>query len=235
MGELVRVLSVGGGGRWSKVENRADGYRGWVRAWGLRTLTTAEAAEWARAARWRVARSHVELRAGPGRGAVVGPIFWNSPVTADRFSGRFARLRLPDGTHAWIERRNLRLSSRKAGSMDRVIARFSGIPYFWGGRTPMGFDCSGFVQQVMAGLGVSVPRDAHEQFLRSKPGRKRTPRKGDLVFFGRSGGRMTHVGIAIGNGLIAHAQGTVHVSSLDPSNPLYDKKLADSMRSIRRP
>jgi cell wall-associated NlpC family hydrolase len=46
---------------------------------------------------------------------------------------------------------------------------------------------------------------------------------------------MTHVAIALGKGLFAHAQGTVHVNSLSPSNPLYDKRLAASLRSIGRP
>ena len=234
MGERVRILSAGR--KWSKVENRADGYRGWVREWGLLHLSASEAGEWERSAIWRVGRSHLELRAGPGRGAIVTPIFWNSPVAVDRFEGSSARVRLPDGRHGWTERRFLRRADRPATSLDQVVAALLGVPYLWGGRTPLGFDCSGFVQQVLASLGTAIPRDAHEQFMAGRgAGQRRTPRKGELVFFGRPGGRMTHVGISLGRGLVAHAQGTVHVSSLIPSNPLYDRALAGSLRSFRRP
>jgi len=236
MGEVVRILSVRGSGRWSRVENKADGYRGWVRAWGLFPVTEAEAEAWSRSARWRVARSHIELRSGPGRGEIVGPLFWNSPVAEVGSSGAHVRLRLPDGTHGWTQRRNLRPANRRAGRLEDIVGRFSGIPYLWGGRTPLGFDFSGFVQQVLAGVGVEVPRDAHQQFLVSRRSpAARSPRKGELMFFGRRGGRMTHVAIALGKGLFAHAQGTVHVNSLSPSNPLYDKRLAASLRSIGRP
>lgn len=236
MGELVRLLSVGRGGKWSRIENRADGYKGWVRQWGLRHLTPAEAAEWERSAQWRVACRHLELRAGPKRGAIVTPIFWNSLVVVSRLEGAFARLRLPDGDHAWTERRHLRRAGRPAGSLEQVIRSLIGIPYLWGGRTPLGFDCSGFVQQVLSSIGTEVPRDAHEQFVACRgSGGRRAPRKGELVFFGRPGGRMTHVGIAMGRGLVAHAQGTVHVSSLTPTHRLYDRALAGSLRAVGRP
>ena len=90
--------------------------------------------------------------------------------------------------------------------------------------------------QVMAAVGLSLPRDAHEQFLfcRERP-ITRSPRPGDLLFFGRRGGRMTHVAIALGGGSFGHARGTVRVNSLLEANPLYDKVLARSLRAIGRP
>jgi cell wall-associated NlpC family hydrolase len=117
-----------------------------------------------------------------------------------------------------------------------VIRRFLGAPYLWGGRTPLGFDCSGFVQQTLAAVGVRVPRDAHDQYLACRRlGRSRTPRLGDLLFFARRGRRMSHVGIVLGGGVFAHARGKVGINSLDSSNPLYDKSLANTLRAAGRP
>lgn len=236
LGELVTVLSLDRRKEWSRVENRADGYRGWVRSWGLRALSPAEAREWERATLWRVARSHLELRSGPGRGATVGPLFWNSPVAGSRKVGGFFRMRLPDGSEGWTEGRNLRRRDRRAGPLLRLIDGFRGVPYLWGGRTPFGFDCSGFVQQTMAGVGVALPRDAHDQFLACRILRpEESPRLGDLIFFGRPGARMTHVGIALGGGLYAHSRGTVRTNSLDEPSAMYDKALAASFRVAGRP
>ena len=57
LGELVDERAAARRGRWSRVENRVDGYRGWARTWGLRALASAEAREWESIARWRVASS----------------------------------------------------------------------------------------------------------------------------------------------------------------------------------
>ena len=235
MGEVVDVLSVAGRGRWSRIRNRSDGYRGWVRTWGVVPVSSREAEEWLANAEWRVAVRHLELRSSPGRGAVVGPLFWNSAVRVIEARREFALVALPGGTRAWTERRNLRPRSRPAGRLREVVLGFHGVPYLWGGRTPLGFDCSGFVQQSLAAVGIEVPRDAHEQFLACRPLRSRSVRPGDLLFFASRGTRMTHVGIALDQGLYAHSRGTVRLSSLDRSNRLYDKELADTFRAFGRP
>ncbi len=236
LGERVGILSAARRGAWLRVENCSDGYRGWVRSWGLLSVSPLEAKRWEREAVWRVAAHHLELLRAPGRGRVVAPLFWNSRVVVLEQRGRHAAIALPDGTRGWTERRNLRRQSRPAGSLNRVIDGLRGVPYLWGGRTPMGFDCSGFVQQVMTAIGIAVPRDAHQQLLASRRLRLSDhARAGDLVFFGHIGGRMTHVGIALGQDLYAHARGVVRVNSLDPSNSLYDKSLAATLRARGRP
>jgi hypothetical protein len=234
MGEVVDLLAIAGRGRWSRVRNRSDGYRGWVRTWGL--LPSGAVDDWSMAAEWRVAVRHLELRAHPGRGGIVGPLFWNSAVRVIGEKRGFARVGLPDGTGGWTERKNLRHRTRRAGSLREVVMGFHGVPYLWGGRTPLGFDCSGFVQQTLAAIGTDVPRDAHEQFVASRPIRGAGfVRPGDLLFFASRGTRMSHVGIALGKTLYAHSRGTVRISSLDRSNRLYDKELADTLRAFGRP
>lgn len=83
---------------------------------------------------------------------------------------------------------------------------FLGTPYVWGGTSPSGFDCSGFVQYVLAENGKSVPRTTQEQFAGGQAIDKSNLQAGDLVFYNWQGGTdATHVGIYEGNGKMIHA------------------------------
>ena len=83
---------------------------------------------------------------------------------------------------------------------------FLGTPYQWGGTSPSGFDCSGFVQYVLAQNGKSIPRTSQEQFASGQAVDKSQLQAGDLVFYDWSGGtEATHVGIYEGNGKMIHA------------------------------
>lgn len=84
--------------------------------------------------------------------------------------------------------------------------KYLGTPYVWGGTSPSGFDCSGFVQYVLAENGKSVPRTSQEQFAGGQAVDKSNLQAGDLVFYNWQGGTdATHVGIYEGNGKMIHA------------------------------
>lgn len=112
-------------------------------------------------------------------------------------------------------------------SVVRLAEAQIGTPYRFGGRSPKnGFDCSGLVQYVLAALNRDVPRTARKQATLGLAIMRDTNDllPGDLLMFGKSKRRVSHVGIYIGHGRYVHASrgaGRVIESSLDrPFSPL---------------
>ena len=81
----------------------------------------------------------------------------------------------------------------------KTAAQYKGVPYVFGGTTPSGFDCSGYVQYVFAKNGIRLTRTADTQALEGKFVSKKSLRPGDLVFFTTYEPGASHVGIYAGN------------------------------------
>jgi len=133
---------------------------------------------------------------------------------------------LPDGALRWMRRGAVAIAGaggqRPRQSVEQVIRtarRFLGLPYLWGGTTPLGIDCSGFVQLVYRLNGVQLLRDANIQYTQADLAvvDRADLQAGDLLFFGRE--RITHVGMYIGAGEFIHATShqtpVVQISRLD--------------------
>src|SRR5699024_5793025 len=90
-----------------------------------------------------------------------------------------------------------------------------GTPYTWGGETPAGFDCSGFIQYVYEDLGITIPRTVSDIWNFASPVEQ--PSIGDIVFFETYKPGPSHAGIYIGDNRFIHAGQTngVEVSDLD--------------------
>jgi peptidoglycan DL-endopeptidase CwlO len=102
------------------------------------------------------------------------------------------------------------------GGVVGIAMQYLGTPYVWGGSSPGGFDCSGFVMFVYSQMGVSLPHHAADQYNYGVPVSRDQLEPGDLVFFDGLG----HVGLYIGNGEFIHAPHTgdvVKISSLNDS------------------
>jgi len=111
------------------------------------------------------------------------------------------------------------------------------VPYLWGGRTPFGIDCSGFVQQVFRYCGVFIPRDADQQVqLGEEVSFLHEVQPGDLAFFDNPAGNIIHVGILLGEDQIIHASGCVRIDTIDHLGIFRNdlKKYTHSLRIIKR-
>ena len=98
--------------------------------------------------------------------------------------------------------------NRSTGERAAVIAvRQIGIPYQYGGSTTRGFDCSGLVQYAYANVGKHIPRTTTEQWRQLTPVNSNNLRVGDLLFF-RIDGKVSHVGMYLGNRSFVHAPST---------------------------
>jgi cell wall-associated NlpC family hydrolase len=118
-----------------------------------------------------------------------------------------------------------------ASSVVDTARRFIGVPYVYGGSSPVkGFDCSGFVQYVFSLHGVKLPRTADAQARSGK--RVETPAPGDLVCFSENNGYVSHVGIYIGNNSFIHANRGQGVTITSLSDNWYRTRYAGARRVL---
>ena len=97
-----------------------------------------------------------------------------------------------------------------------------GVPYKWGGTSPSGFDCSGFVYYVLNTLGIKASRTLTTMYAQGTEVAKSELKPGDIVFFKntyKTG--LSHVGIYVGGGQFIHAPSTGKVVSYADLNSDY--------------
>ena len=98
--------------------------------------------------------------------------------------------------------------SSKGQAVVEYAKQFLGVPYRYGGTSPKGFDCSGFVYYVYKQFGITLNRVANDQMVNGTWVPFSEARPGDIIGFKNSSGYVNHVGIYVGNGMMIHSPQT---------------------------
>ncbi len=142
-----------------------------------------------------------------------------------------------DGYESWVHCFYLSFDYNDSDKADKdIILKFSksnlinkakeflDVPYLWGGKSSLGFDCSGFVQTVFKALNIDLPRDSSQQIKHQDLVEINYSKLevGDLLFFSENK-TVNHVAICIGNEEIIHSSGCVKIEKLKENKELYQK------------
>lgn len=225
-GEYLKVLETKD--EWSYIQLEQDTYKGWVESFQITAVTKQE---------FDKINQNPKVKTIDNLTTIT---INNTKLTLVKGSN------LPfysDGTFLFKGERIPFTASVVSGNQNteylvETAHSYINTPYLWGGKNPLGVDCSGFSQIVYHLNGITIHRDASQQAKQGKLVAFLSEAKpGDLAFFDNDKGNITHVGIILENEKIIHAaHGKVRIDKLDQEG-IYnteEKKYTHHLRMVKR-
>lgn len=238
-GELFRVLQKDA--EWLRIKLSYDNYEGWI---NLKQVTLFDEPEFIRLLHAVTPTSFdlVQLLSNDSRKTILPIILGSSlPGLTDQHFRIKDQHFSYEGLTSETERFEVVMSPQERLTAKQKIIDdamlFLNAPYLWGGRTPFGIDCSGFVQMVYKLHKIKVHRDASQQATMGEAlNFVSETEPGDLAFFDDNEGNITHVGLMMDKHRIIHASGKVRIDSIDHQGifSIEDKKYTHKLRVIKR-
>ena len=218
---------------WFRVQT-PEFYIGWMDAAALQLHSLAELEKWKLVDRYFYNElTGLALDAPGKKGKVISDLVMGDLFEAEQVGKGFLKIKIPDGRMGYVKKsacisfKEWISKTPDSRTTLEVAGQMTGFPYLWGGTSTKGIDCSGFVKIVFYEQGIVLARDASQQARYGEPvdfGNISNLQPGDLLFFGKSAQRITHVGIYTGKGDFIHASGKVYISSIVPGDPKHDPK-----------
>jgi cell wall-associated NlpC family hydrolase len=256
MGSVLRMWKMQTNGQnngqpnWFFVQT-PDDYLGWTDGSSFAPCTKEQAEAWMSSPLLIVTALEDKIVRQPATNApAVSDVVQCDLVKGVGTEGDWFKVEMPDGTSGYLAKTaaadyaTWRAARRlTAENIERTARTYLGRPYVWGGISWRGMDCSGFNKLVFYINGMDLNRDAFEQCRQGVEvpltDDLKYLKKGDLLFFGRADGgtspeRISHTAIYLQDKLFIQAEGTVHISSLEPDSPLADWRHLYSLLHARR-
>ena len=226
-----------------------DKYISWTEKSSLELMTPVEMNDWKESDRV-IFRNNTGwiYDSSPDHSGVVSDIVAGCILIKTGESNAYTKVSLPDRRQGLIESKELMDFNSWESTINytpenvcRVALSFLGVPYLWGGTSPKGVDCSGFVSSVYFMSGLILSRDASLQALHGNTidisDGFGLLDKGDLLFFGSKANgtsHVTHVGIYIGNNEYINSSGRVMINSLDSTQAGFNRYRMNSLLGAKR-